>query len=194
MAKFGDTAVLIIDFCEFLERYARALFAKYDRLISLIDKVQPFNFQQTRWLNPLFCKHESQAYQNELRIAFGALEKDEFAMGPSAENANSMIMNYAPVTLQLGDLRDITVEMPIDDFLNGRLPRGFRCRWPENDRPNPPSNFEEVRAWTVEQMKNYHSIHVRPAYTLIGKEAMQTEEMIPFVEFLRQCYTNNRIN
>lgn len=194
MARFGDTAVLIIDFCEFLDRYARALFAKYDKLISLVDRVQPFNFRQSRWLNPLFCKHESQAYQNEIRIAFGTLEKNIFAIGPGAEDANSMIMNYDPVTLQLGDLSDITVEMPIEDFLLAKLPKGFKCRWPENERPNPPSNYETVHEWTQEQMKNYHSIHVRPAYTVVGDSSVHTDEILPFVEFVRQCYENDRKN
>ena len=119
MANFGDTAVVVTDFYEFLDRYARALFKVYPKLISMLDRVKVFDFSRTQWLNPLFCKHESQAYQNELRIAFGALEYNPFLVGIEQEEANSMILNYDPVILQLGDLRDITVEMPIDAFMTG---------------------------------------------------------------------------
>lgn len=186
MMSFGDTAVLIIDFCEFMERYAKALFAKYDHLISMVDQVKTFDFSQTQWLNPLFCKHESQAYQNELRLAFGTLEVNQFAIGPDAGEANSMVMNYDPVTLQLGDLSDITVEMSMNQFVDGYLPVGFKCRWPSNDPPRVPSNFDELRTWTREQMAKYRSIHVRPAYITINGE-MQYGETMPFDEFIKLC-------
>ena len=185
MASFGDTAILIIDFCEFMERYAKALFAKYGSLITMVDQVQPFDFSHTRWLNPLYCKHESQAYQNELRLAFGALEANPFTIGFDANEANSMVLNYDPVILQLGNLSDITVEMPIGEFMAGYLPPGFRCRWPSNDPPRGPSNFDGVRTWTREQMLKYHSIHVRPAYTIDGET--HYNECMPLAEFIKQC-------
>lgn len=184
MAKFGDTAVVIIDFCEFIERYARALFKRYPKLITMVDRVKPFDFFKTRWLNPLYCKHESQAYQNELRLAFGELEKNIFTIGSGTDNVNSMIMNYDPVILQLGDLSDITVEMSIWEFMAGYLPRGFRCRWPSNNPPLVPSNFDTTRRWTQQQMLDYRSIHVRPAYTVDGE--LQLEEKMPFVEFVKR--------
>lgn len=185
MASFGDTAVLIIDFCEFMERYARALFAKYGRLITMVDQVKPFDFSQTHMINPLFCKHESQAYQKELRLAFGSLEVNPFAIGPDAYETNSMVMNYDPVTLQLGDLSDITVQMPIWHFMAGFLPPGFKCRWPSNEPPKVPTNYDGVRTWTQEQMKKYRSIHVTPAYKIDGE--MHYEEMMPFVELIKLC-------
>ena len=185
MRNFGDTAVLITDFCEFIERFAKALFEKFPKLVSMIDRVETFDFSQTRWLNPLFCKHESQGYQKELRIAFGELEKNIFAIGPGADEAYSMIWNYEPVILQLGDLSDITVEMPIEDFMNGYLPPGFKCRWPSNEIPMASSNYDIIRAETHKQMRNYRSIHVRPAYTVDGE--MHCGDMIPFVEFIKEC-------
>lgn len=183
MAKFGDTAVVITDFCEFLDRYAKALFKMYPKLISMLDRVKVFDFSRTQWLNPLFCKHESQAYQNELRIAFGALEYNPFIVGVEPEEANSIILNYDPVTLQLGNLQDITVEMPIGAFMIGYLPEGFKCRWPSNEPPHVPSNFDGVRTWTMEQMKKYRSIHVKPTYTIDG--VVHSEQTLPFVEFAK---------
>lgn len=185
MAKFGDTAVVILDICEFLDRYAGALFKKYPQLVSLLDRVETFDFNETKMLNPIFCKHVSQAYQNELRIAFGELEDNIFARGSKASEAKSLIMDYDPVILQLGDLSDIVLEMPINYWMAGSLPKGFRCRWPSNPIPQTMSNFDTVRAWTKEQMKNYRSIHVRPTYTVDG--VVQSEERIPFIEFIKQC-------
>ena len=39
MAQFGDTAVIITDFCEFIDRYARALFKEYPHFTALLDRV-----------------------------------------------------------------------------------------------------------------------------------------------------------
>jgi len=66
--------------------------------------VEPFDFNETRYLNPLFCKHDSQCYQKELRMVFGEVKKDMFAVGPGAENAHELIRSLEPVKLQLGDI------------------------------------------------------------------------------------------
>ena len=68
--------------------------------------------------------------------------------------------------IQLGDLSDITVEMPIEDLMRGFLPTGFRCRWPSNDDSENPSNYDGIVEWTAEQMKNYRSIFVRPTFAI----------------------------
>ena len=99
-------------------------------------------------------------------MAFGEVKKNIFAVGPDAENAHELIRNLEPVKLQLGDLSDITVEMPIEDFMSGYLPEGFKCRWPSNEDPEQPSNYDEIVEWTAEQMKNYHSIFVRPTFAI----------------------------
>lgn len=160
------TVVLITDYCEFIERYGKAMFKAYEKVIGMIGNVEPFNFEETRELNPLFCKQESQAYQNELRMALGVLKKNVFARGADAENANELVRSLEPVKLQLGDISDITIEMPIDDFLNGCLPDGFRCRWPSSGDPERPSNYDGIVEWTAGQMRNYRSIFVKPAFIL----------------------------
>lgn len=144
------------------------MFATYGKVIGMIGNVEPFNFRETRKLNPLFCKHESQAYQKELRMVFGEVKKDVFASprGHGAEDAHELIRSLEPVKLQLGNLSDITVEMSIEDFMSGHLPAGFKCRWPSNDEPENPSNYDGLVAWTSEQMKNYLSIIVRPTFAI----------------------------
>ena len=60
---------------------------------------------------------------------------------------------------------------------------GFKCRWPSNDPTRIPSNFDELRTWTLEQMPKYRSIHVRPAYTTTDGE-MQCGETMSFLSLL----------
>lgn len=166
MAQFGDTAVLITDFCEFIERYGRAVFAQYEKNISLIGNIEPFDFTETRYLNPLFCKYKSQSYQNELRMALGILKTNPFARGSDADTANELIKSLDPITLQLGDLSDITAVMPVEDFMQGKLPVNFKCRWPSNGNPESPSNYDTIVEWTKDQMSKYRSDLVKPTFAI----------------------------
>ena len=166
MAQFGDTAVVITDFCEFLTRFVKAADKAYKECSILADEVQFFDFSTTRELNPLFSKNVSQAYQKEFRLAICELEKDEFAMGPGAENAMRIIQDLEPVKIQIGDIRDITEVLTIDQFINGWLPPWFICRWPMNDFPKAPSIFENMVADTRRQVKEYHSFFVKPLMTI----------------------------
>ena len=162
MRQFGDTAVIFIDFCEFLRRFGEAMFGAYDKVLNMIERVEPFSFGKTQYLNPLFCKHESQAYQNELRMAFGELRDNPFSRRLDGQQALALIHDLQPVKMQIGDISDITVVVSADDLIAGKLPGGFRCRWPSSDDPSKPTNFDEIRAFTNEQMKDYRSILVKP--------------------------------
>lgn len=167
MSQFGDTAVLITDFYEFIERFEKAWRKAYEKATRMIGIVEPFNFYETRYLNPLFCKHESQAYQNELRIALGELTKAEGDSTTENQDKYALLYNLDPVKLKIGDLSDITVELPIEDFMRGYLPPDFKCRWPSNDDPNHMSNYDVIVESTKEQMEQYHSDLVRPTCTIV---------------------------
>lgn len=167
MSQFGDTAVLIIDFCVFIERFEKAWHKAYEKATRMIGIVEPFNFDETRYLNPLFCKHESQAYQNELRIVLGELTKAEGDSTTENQDKYALLYNLDPVKLKIGDLSDITVELPIEDFMRGYLAPDFKCRWPSNDDPNHMSNYDVIVESTKEQMEQYHSDLVRPTCTIV---------------------------
>ena len=166
MAEFGDTAVIIRDYNEFIERFGRAIFARYDKVISMIDRVKFFGFDETRATNPLFEKQASFSYQNELRMAFCELEHNKFARGPGADTALSIIMDLTPVKLELGNIRDIATSLPIDDFLNLRFPEDIWLRFPMSDDENKPTNFDEIVKWTREQMKNYKTLVAKPVFMI----------------------------
>ena len=91
MCEFGDTAVIIADYNEFIERFGKALFKKYDSVVSMMDRVKFYNFRETRETNPLFEKHEKYSYQNELRMAFCELRENKFAMGINSDTSKEIV-------------------------------------------------------------------------------------------------------
>lgn len=166
MRKFGDTAVIITDYNEFIDRYARALFKRYDPVVSMIDRVSFYNFKKTKRINPLFGKHQKFEYQNELRMAFCELEKNEFAMGPDADSALKIVEDVSPVKLQLGSIRDIAYAVPIDNFLKLLIPRYIPLHFPMRELYQIPSNYDIIVSETRKIMKNYKSIFVKPMITI----------------------------
>lgn len=166
MRKFGDTAVIITDYNEFIDRYARALFKRYDPVVSMIDRVSFYNFKKTKRINPLFGKHQKFEYQNELRMAFCELEKNKFAMGPDADSALKIVEDASPVKLQLGSIRDIAYAVPIDNFLKLLIPRYIPLHFPMRELYQIPSNYDIIVSETRKIMKNYKSIFVKPMITI----------------------------
>ena len=78
MCEFGDAAVIIADYNEFIERFGKALFKKYDSVVSMMDRVKFYNFRETRETNPLFEKHEKyswKGYPNRGYIKKGSMEQ-----------------------------------------------------------------------------------------------------------------------
>ena len=166
MRKFGDTAVIITDYNEFIDRYAKALFKRYDPVVSMIDRVSFYDFKKTKRINPLFGKHQKFEYQNELRMAFCELEKNEFAMGPDADSALKIVEDASPVKLQLGSIRDIAYAVPIDNFLKLLIPRYIPLHFPMRELYQIPSNYDIIVSETRKIMKNYKSIFVKPMITI----------------------------
>ena len=166
MRKCGDTAVIITDYNEFIDRYAKALFKRYDPVVSMIDRVSFYDFKKTKRINPLFGKHQKFEYQNELRMAFCELEKNEFAMGPDADSALKIVEDASPVKLQLGSIRDIAYAVPIDNFLKLLIPRYIPLHFPMRELYQIPSNYDIIVSETRKIMKNYKSIFVKPMITI----------------------------
>ena len=105
MKDFGNSAVVIIDFNEFMDRFARALFSKYKYLQVLMDRVSFYGPEEARIINPLFDKRRIYEYQNELRLAFIELEKNVFSMASNEDLC--AVLSLDRVTIDIGDIRDI---------------------------------------------------------------------------------------
>ncbi len=163
---FGDTAVIIKDYNEFIERFGKKLFEKYAHVISLIDRVTYYDPMTAQMCNPIFNKMRAYAYQNELRMAWCELEHNVFAMGPNAKDVMRIVEDLSDVTLNIGDIRDIAVAIPIQDFLDIKLPQDIRLHFPMRQAGEEPSNFDQIVEWSREQMKEYRTIHARPIITL----------------------------
>lgn len=162
MKQFGDTAVIIRDYNTFIERYGKALFVRYEKLISMISPVDFYWLGETKETDPLFSKEMAYEYQNELRMAFCELEHSPFAIGPTADTDLTIVPDLSPVTLQIGSIRDIAVALTIDDFLELKFPSDIRLKFPMREEGEEPSNYDGIVQWTKEQMKDYHTILVSP--------------------------------
>ena len=90
--EFGDTAVIILNPNEFLKRVLQAL-----------DYYGPLDE---------FCKSVSFAWQNEMRMRVALLNPE----------SKKLIQNTDNITVNIGDIRDISVQIPVEDLIQLKLP------------------------------------------------------------------------
>lgn len=134
LRKFGDTAVVITDAKEFLNRIFDALKKKYDEKFWWAYKRVSYNidiFKKGKYSE--FCKSPSYSWQNEFRISidtsddkicndFFHKESTDYAMsiflnnGGKIDNKNGIKSNDNSVVLKI-DVSDICVKMPISELL-----------------------------------------------------------------------------
>ena len=177
MSEFGDTAVIIADYNEFIERFGKALSQKYDSVVSMMDRVKFYNFRETRETNPLFEKHEKYSYQNELRMAFCELRENKFAMGINSDTSKKIVEDLTPVKLQIGNIRDIAYAIPIENFLELDLltPQDIQLRFPMRELCESQSNYDKIVDNTRSIMKNHKSPFVRPMLVIEGNARVTDE-------------------
>ena len=178
MCEFGDTAVIIADYNEFIERFGKALFKKYDSVVSMMDRVKFYNFRETRETNPLFEKHEKYSYQNELRVAFCELRENKFAMGINSDTSKEIVEDLTPVKLQIGNIRDIAYAIPIENFLKLLIPRYIPLRFPMRELYESQSNYDKLVSNTRSVMKNHKSPFVRPMLVIDGNARVTDEGIL----------------
>ena len=178
MCEFGDTAVIIADYNEFIERFGKALFKKYDSVVSMMDRVKFYNFRETRETNPLFEKHEKYSYQNEFRMAFCELRENKFAMGINSDTSKEIVEDLTPVKLQIGNIRDIAYAIPIENFLKLLIPRYIPLRFPMRELYESQSNYDKLVSNTRSIMKNHKSPFVRPMLVIDGNARVTDEGIL----------------
>ena len=114
LKEFGDTAIVITDTNAFLNRLLEQVEWK-TRYTCLINFIRYYSEDTTETLNPLFNKTCDYEWQKELRIALGRLN-----LSKKLKNGNYPILESdAPLKLRIGPLNDITMLVPIEDFING---------------------------------------------------------------------------
>lgn len=164
LKEFGDTVVIIRDYNEFIDRYGKALFSKYEKVVSLISPVDFYDKNDIKQVDSLFSKDVSYSYQNELRMAFVKLENDGFWFGPGADTNLSVVQDCKPLTLNIGNIRDIAIAMPINNFLNLKFPNTIRLRFPMSDYSDMPTNYDSIVETTKETMKQRNPILMKPTF------------------------------
>lgn len=117
LSEFGDTAVIITDFNEFIRRILVSIFSQYaDPLCILMDEIQYFSSKETQTAVPMFNKIDYYAWQNEFRFAFAKLDGDHPTSSAGAKWP--IIESDEPVILNIGRINDIAFKTSIADFLD----------------------------------------------------------------------------
>lgn len=110
--EFGDTAVIILNPNEFLKRVLQALSRQYeDNFDFRLDEI---HYYPPDYYGPLdeFCKSVSFAWQNEMRMRVALLNPE----------SKKLIQNTDNITVNIGDIRDISVQIPVEDLIQLKLP------------------------------------------------------------------------
>ena len=151
--EFGDSAVVFIDFEEFLKRLYLTVKKKYNgHCLFLIDDVDYCDFDETKELYPGFSKHKSYSYQNEIRVAVAQLEKNNFAIN-QAEDEYSMVLDEDDLFIEVGDISDIAYKIPIKDLLDLQIDRSLK--FPMSINNGPKTFVDYVIEETKKQLKDY---------------------------------------
>ena len=69
-----------------------------------------------------FCKHDSYAWQNEMRMRVALLDENETITDADGRVRKHLIQDISPITLDIGSIRDISVQISVDDLIALRLP------------------------------------------------------------------------
>lgn len=122
LREFGDSAVIIYDPNEFLNRVLHALYNKYgDNCNFKLDEVHYYPPDYYGELDE-FCKHVSYAWQNEMRMRVALLDENETITDADGRVRKHLIQDISPITLDIGSIRDISVQISVDDLISLRLP------------------------------------------------------------------------
>lgn len=166
LASFGDTAVIITDMDAFIKRFLIALFAQEDKnnthFIPVANIVEYYAPETADIKTPLFHKTNSYAWQNELRIAIGELDThNNFSTSP--DQRYPLIQSTDPILLNIGSIEDITLLIPVQDFISLDLPTELPKRCVEI---TPASLLGKIIYETQQQFKNYAPKQTKLIFTI----------------------------
>ena len=167
MKDFGDTAIIITDTEQFLHRYCNAIIDKYDYdfWTSFRRVSYDINLGYEKYYDE-FHKSPTYKWQNEFRIALD-LAKGKFNAN-TLENVTDFAKLTFPgqiekdtnpdsiadtLTLEIGDLHDISISIPTKDFVSDNI-NSIEMVLPKIvkelniPKPNYPTFFKLVSTYT----------------------------------------------
>lgn len=122
LKEFGDTAVIILQPNEFLNRVLRAIYNQYgDNVNFRIDDVHYYPNDYYGSLDE-FCKRLSYAWQNEIRMRIALLDKGNVIFDENGLPRKRLIQNTKSIVLEIGDIRDISQQISTKDLIALNLP------------------------------------------------------------------------
>lgn len=122
LREFGDTAVIFLNPNEFLNRVLRGLGRQYgDNVNFRLDEI---HYYPSDYYGPLdeFCKSASYAWQNEMRIRVALLNPENFIVDAEGRKRKQIIQNTDSIIVNIGDIRDISIQIPVEDLIALKLP------------------------------------------------------------------------
>lgn len=174
VTQFGDTAVVIANLDQFVDRIVSALNKKYgcDHCLLLADKISFYHLGITNNLVPMYSKEASYSWQNEYRIIFCETipnRENKFARpdkdGVFRPNAQSTILSLDDVHLDIGDIRDIAYAIPVAYLIHGAWWSGHSISFVTNN-PKGITRLENLVIDTRNEIRDYRTPVVRASMTI----------------------------
>lgn len=111
LREFGDSAVIILNEDAFGQRLLQRLTQIYANQFEYASS-KIFYYPQD-YYGPLneFCKRESYKWQNEFRVCIRIYDK-----------RNMLVRDVKPITADIGSIRDIAIQIPVEDLIALKLP------------------------------------------------------------------------
>lgn len=126
LIDFGNTAVIILNPNEFLHRLLCALARQFgDNVNFRLDEVHYYPPDYYGDLDE-FCKPLSYAWQNEMRIRIALLDGSNTILDKDGRTRKALIQDTNPITVDVGDIRDISIQVPTQDLIELKLPEIIR--------------------------------------------------------------------
>jgi len=135
LLDFGDTSVIIVDTLTFLRRLVDTLRRDYEDTLWFGAKRVDYTVDLTKTaIYDEFTKAASYSWQNEYRIAVDLNDGcvDQLSWNRMTDFARLTYLNQggtvhcengrAPITLEIGDIRDASLLVPTTDLVDLKLP------------------------------------------------------------------------
>lgn len=174
VAQFGDTAVVIANLDQFVDRIVSALIKQYgcDHCLLLADRVNYYCLGTTKNLTPMYSKEASYSWQNEFRIIFCETipnRENKFARpdkdGVFRPDAQTTILSLDDVHLDIGDIRDIAYSIPVAYLIHGAWWSGHSISFATNS-PKGITRLENLVIGTRNEIRDYRTPAVRASMTI----------------------------
>lgn len=174
IALFGDTAVVIVNLDQFIDRIVSTLTKQYgcDHCLLLADRVNYYCLGTTKNLTPMYSKEASYSWQNEFRIIFCETipnKENKFARpdkdGIFRPNAHSTILSLDDVHLDIGDIRDIAYAVPVAYIIHGKWWSGHSIGFATNS-PKGITRLENLVIDTRNEIRDYRTPVVSASMTI----------------------------